>query len=712
MSVKERLGTIESPKFAPRLYGIAALVTVIILSGIWLVARFTEHDLSRDLQSWREKLNLVAESRSQAVTDWVDGNFSELRALADNPSLQLYMTQLRSGGEGEVAAKENVDAAQKSYLRNLLLFTADRAGFKETQTSSINANVESSSQSGLAIFNQKHEFVVATNMRPDTRDLLQKQATVAPNGKENLIDIQKMSDGKVVLGFVVPVYSIQGEHNPDSEIGKVAGIMVLDKQLAELLKQPAVTEKTLENILARKTGNKIEFLSPLQDGSETLGKQITFEARKYAEAGLIQTTGNFLAESRDYRDKPVLATSREISGTPWVLISKIDRPEALVKSDQQRAGMVAFFFMLIAAIVLIIIAIWWYAHSKRSLLMSHHFKKMATQAIAQEELLTLVTNNQPEPIYIVDDSHIYRFANQKAAIDTGTSEKDLPGKSLFDVLGGARGEAIAQLCDKALKEEHTLYDTHTTVKKNKEYVIRYAFVPLAHIPIHTMPEKRRGVLVVEQDITKAVTERERRIETKQQLVKALVKLVDKRDPFAANHSALVSMIAEEVATDMQLAPEMVETTRVAGSLMNIGKIMIDPELLTKTGDLTESERKTIYKSMHTASEVLKGIDFGGPVAETLRQWQEKCDGTGPLGLKGDEILISARIVAVANAFIGMISPRSWRTAIPVEKASKFLIENSDTLFDRKIVVALINHVENHKGRAWIEQSVLGNRDVA
>lgn len=228
----------------------------------------------------------------------------------------------------------------------------------------------------------------------------------------------------------------------------------------------------------------------------------------------------------------------------------------------------------------------------------------------------------------------------------------------------------------------------------------------------TLPPDTKGAIVVEQDISDAMHERERRIEIQQQIVHTLVRLVDRRDPFAANHSTLVSMMAYEVASDMQLDEITIETTRLAGNLMNVGKIVIAPELLTKTDDLSDDEKKAIRHSMQSAVDLLKDIRFDGPVADTLRQWQEKWDGTGPLGRKGEEILISARIIAVSNAFIGMISPRSWRTAMPIEQANKYLLDNAGTHFDRKVVIALINHVENHRGRQWIKQAIEEKRSAA
>ena len=712
VTIKDRLAAVETPHFGPRLYSIALLVTLIVLTGMWLVSRYAALDLDRDLQTWREKLNLVAESRAEAVNEWVGEQFNILRGLAENPSLQLYMTELQST-PAEASDATAQGAAQKSYLRNLLLFTAEKGGFTAATGTDIRANVQQESNSGLAVFNSRNDIVVSTSMDNATRDLLVKESSAVTPGKEGLIDIRKGSDGQIQIGFVVPVFSIQGERIAEAQIGKVAGIVRLDDKWFSMLKHPGVVEKTLEVVLARKAGNsKLEFISPLQDGSKPLVKQIDFDLRRYAETELMQTVGNFLSFKKDYRDRVVLATSRVINSTPWVLVAKIDRDEALAGSNQYRANMVTNFFMLIAIIVLIVVAVWWYAHSRRAIFMSRHFRKLAAQAIAQEELLRVVTDNQPEPIYIVDHRHIFQFANQQAAEEAKTNAADLVGKTLADVKGAARAESIGVQCDKAIKQRQIIYDTATVRDGKDDKIIRSAYIPLEQIPIISLPPETKGTLVVEQDISDAVHERERRIEIQQQIVHTLVRLVDRRDPFAANHSTLVSMMAYEVARDMQLDEVTIETTRLAGNLMNVGKIVVAPELLTKTENLTDDEKKAIRHSMQSAADLLKDIPFDGPVADTLRQWQEKWDGTGPLGMKGENILISARIIAVANAFIGMISPRSWRTAIPIEQANKDLLDNADTHFDRRVVIALINHVENHRGKQWIKQAIEDKRSAA
>lgn len=702
--------TQEAAHTVPRLYGIGIIIAAVVLSGLWLITRFTAFDLGRDMQTWQEKLNLVAESRTADINHWVSGNFQSLRALASNPSLQLYLTELDARNDNKQGGDVMAESGQKTYLRNLILFTAEQSGFSTPNIPAVNANIPREGKNALAVLNNNYQVVVSTAMSPAMTMLMALHAKNQPPGQEYLIDAQKDADGNPYIGFIAPIFSIQGERNASSQIGLLVGIKPVDESFFARLKHPGIMEETLETILVRQSGKKLDYISPLLDGSGVMAKQVDYDLANTAEAALMKTVGDFTSEIKDYRDNVVLATSRAITGTPWKLIVKVDRSEALAKSSERRAGMILLFFMIVAIVALVIATMWWYAHSKRAMMLSRHFRRMAAKTRAQEQLLRLVTDHQPEPIYIVDTHQTYHFANQQVARDADMSSVEfIVGKTLNDVRGVNRAEYIHGQCGKALKAKRVIYDIAKHPYGKEEKVIRSAFVPMAHIPVASLPEPTPGVLVVEQDISEIMHERERRMNAQNHLIETLVRLVDKRDPFAANHSLLVSQLAHKIAQDMGLTPALVETARVAGCLMNIGKIIIPPNLLTKSGTLTGEERQAIQESMHVASSIIKDIDFDGPVAETLKQWQEKWDGTGPLGLRGEAILVSARIIAVANAFIGMISPRSWRTAIPIESATKFLLDQSDAHFDRRVVIALMNYVENHHGRAWIEKIMQSQR---
>ncbi len=724
----------QNSAFMTRFYGIAVIVAVVVIAGIWLTTRYVSQDVARDVRSWQEKLNLIADSRTAELTRYVSEHFKDIRGLADNPSLQLYLSELnllaqqnsaiaansaskesakKSGSASSASlARNSAPLAQTEYLRNLLVFSAQRGGYKaEGDSSGIPANIAASGKSGLAVVDRNNNIVVSTEMAQNVREQIIIDAAQSERLNEALIDIRKDTDGKLNIGFIVPIYSIQGERNKESQVGKIIAVKTIDDGFFALLKHPGVTEKTLETVLVRSSGNNIQFLNPLLDKSEALAKQIARDARKFAEAKLMTNIGDFSAELNDYANRRVLATSRLVAGTPWIAIVKINRDEALAASAKTRNNMIAIFFLAIAAIVLLIVALWWHGNSKRSLMLSYHFRRLAAQAQAQEEMLRLVSDNQPEAVFILDADFRYCFANRSAAVRAGMKAETLPGKYLQDVRGAVSARHIAMKCEEAFDKKHIMLHFFQDVIAGNSRSIQGIYVPVVHIPISGLEFPTPGVLVVEQDITEAVNEREKRLQILQDLVDTLISLVDRRDPFAANHSLLVSGLAESVAFQMDLDEVTVETARIAAGLMNVGKIVVSADILTKTGKLDDEERQIIRDCLSDAAELVKLIHFEGPVYETLRQWQERFDGSGPLGIIGDNILLPARILAVANAFIGMISPRSWRTALSADEAISFLMNNSNSLFDRKVVVALVHFVENQKGRIWLDE-MLSDRKAA
>ena len=150
---------------------------------------------------------------------------------------------------------------------------------------------------------------------------------------------------------------------------------------------------------------------------------------------------------------------------------------------------------------------------------------------------------------------------------------------------------------------------------------------------------------------------------------------------------------------MKLSPAESSTARIAAALMNLGKMLVPDTLLTKQEKLNDGEIRLIRESLQTSADLISAIEFDGPVAETMRQLQENFDGSGhPRQLAGDAILLPARIVAVANAFVAMVSPRAWRPGLDVDTAATQLLKDAGGKFDRRVVVALINLLDNRGAR--------------
>jgi PAS domain S-box-containing protein len=342
-----------------------------------------------------------------------------------------------------------------------------------------------------------------------------------------------------------------------------------------------------------------------------------------------------------------------------------------------------------------LLAVWIYANSLRRAESAARYREMAERMEEQRNLLRLVTDSQPTGIFILDAEGRYRFANREAGRVAGMPVDDMAGKSIAHIVGPEAAKRYLSRNREVLETGNPVSDVTRLAVDGGVRVVQ-----TDHIPVSPSQDLPKGVLVVEHDITESVTERERRARILGQIVRTLVGVVDRRDPFAANHSQRVAALAREIAGEMSLSEREIDTAETAGNLLNFGKILVAPELLAKSGDMSEQDRQLVRQSIQTSAELLGGIEFEGPVVMTLRQAQARWDGTGiPTGLAGEDILITARIVSVANAFVGMVSKRAYREALDIDRAVGAILDQVGKAFDRRVVVALINYLDNRGGRA-------------
>ena len=169
-------------------------------------------------------------------------------------------------------------------------------------------------------------------------------------------------------------------------------------------------------------------------------------------------------------------------------------------------------------------------------------------------------------------------------------------------------------------------------------------------------------------------------------IQAIGTLVETKDPYTAGHQRRVADLARTIAKEMGLSQEQVDGIRMAGLIHDIGKVSVPAEILGKPGQLTELEFSMIKIHPQYGYEILKPIEFPGPVAQTVLQHHERMDGSGyPSGLKNEEILIEAKILAVADVVEAMISHRPYRPARSLDQALEEITKNSGALYDPKVV---------------------------
>jgi len=178
-------------------------------------------------------------------------------------------------------------------------------------------------------------------------------------------------------------------------------------------------------------------------------------------------------------------------------------------------------------------------------------------------------------------------------------------------------------------------------------------------------------------------------------IKALAQAIEARDSYTHSHSENVAKIAVAIATQLELPSLEVETIKEACELHDLGKIGIEDAVLLKPSSLTAEEWEEVRKHPITGAQILEPLTFLNDVVDLVRQHHEHFDGTGyPEGRKGEDILLGARIIHIADAFEAMRSSRSYRK-IPLTKdaAVAEIKNNSGTQFDPRVVDAFLKVVD-------------------
>jgi HD-GYP domain-containing protein (c-di-GMP phosphodiesterase class II) len=173
-------------------------------------------------------------------------------------------------------------------------------------------------------------------------------------------------------------------------------------------------------------------------------------------------------------------------------------------------------------------------------------------------------------------------------------------------------------------------------------------------------------------------------------IQVLVSASEARDPYTAGHQSRVADLARAIATEMELPQDKIEGIRMAGSIHDIGKLSIPAEILVKPTKLTNLEFSLIKEHPQNGYEMLKDVESPWPLAQIVYQHHERMNGSGyPRNLKGDEILLEARIMAVADVVEAMASHRPYRAALGIEIALEEIEKNKGILYDDVVVDACL-----------------------
>ncbi len=173
-------------------------------------------------------------------------------------------------------------------------------------------------------------------------------------------------------------------------------------------------------------------------------------------------------------------------------------------------------------------------------------------------------------------------------------------------------------------------------------------------------------------------------------IQTLSKIIESKDPYTSGHQQRVAELARLIAIEMGFNDERIEAIYMISLVHDIGKISIPQEILSRPGKLSELEQEIVRTHPQIGYDILSNVEFPWPVADVILQHQELYDGSGyPNGLKGDEIMIEARIIAVADVIESMTSHRPYRSIPGIDKAIEVITLNSGILYDPEVAEACV-----------------------
>ena len=215
---------------------------------------------------------------------------------------------------------------------------------------------------------------------------------------------------------------------------------------------------------------------------------------------------------------------------------------------------------------------------------------------------------------------------------------------------------------------------------------------------HAFFQKAKEMLLDKEVLEQMIAERTANLrKTMKDLKKALDAIVhvlaltvEVRDPYTAGHQRRVANLARAIAAEMGLLEEVAESIYMGGVIHDLGKISVPAELLSKPSRLSENEFNLIKDHPQVGYNILKDIEFPWDIARMVLQHHEKMDGSGyPQGLSGEDILLEARILTVADIVEAMASHRPYRPALGIDKALEEISINKGKFYDTEAANACL-----------------------
>ena len=332
-------------------------------------------------------------------------------------------------------------------------------------------------------------------------------------------------------------------------------------------------------------------------------------------------------------------------------------------------------------------------------------KRKELELRESQELIRSLVDNMLDAAVIIDQNGKALFANNAAAkLINVESPKNIVGQGIKDFIHPDHMRSVLRSY-LMVKRRHARffneYKIITSGGKEKDVEslgtnIMFKGMPAHIVTLRDISERKSS----ERKIRDGIIQLSKNLE---ETVISLASAFEMKDPYTAGHQRRVTEIVSAIALEMDIEQDRFQGLRLASLVHDIGKINVPAEILSKPGKLIEPELELIRTHSKAGYDILKKINFPWPISKIVLQHHERMDGSGyPNGLSGQEILLEARIIAVADVIEAMATHRPYRASLGIERALEEIERNRGQLYDEDVANVCLHLFRSGKFRLETE----------
>lgn len=660
-------------------FGLGIIVLVVIAAIVWVAwgTQMREREFEENLQ---KRLELMAASQVQLTNAMLETAIEQANRVINSELFKLYAAEVKLVEDdvsklvsGPLPGQASVDeglaqlSAQLPMMQSLLIEFTRITGY-----------------TGGRVVNPSGTVYIATDATttPLRADQMGFVNQVLKTQEVKFAPIQNTPVGLVLESFL-PIFPPEASGLDPAPVA----VLLLTKVIGERINQMQ-TNSLLEK------GERVRLLQAGAEGYEEVVPWLPGKLQKITTPlNLDQTeTLPFAVRSSLTGGTRAYSLGLPISGADmWVLV-EADYDVAREALRGQQKAMLSIATLLIISFAIAFGAVWALLISNQERKAARHFESLAEEIEKQRQLLDRINNTISDYIVLKDMQGKYLYVNPAFASAVGRNPEELIGLDNEAVFG----------YDTARRLEHSDQQVLTSgepITFNEQLYLQSQphHLQISKSALKDAGGKPSGIVSVIRDVTEIVEVQKRHEQATAKTVEALVRAIELTDPYLAGHSRLMGSLSVEVAKAMNASDVVIATVDTAANLSQVGKLFVDRDLLFKAEALTAEEKFELEQHVEHAVNVLQDIDFGLPVFDAVYQMNETLDGQGyPNGLKGDEIGLPARILAVVNSFCAMVEPRAYRAARSTDETLE-IIKAGDSCYDQQVVSALKEVVQSAVG---------------